>query len=185
MPRQKQTSLGLAGLALIASLLAGCQPQQSDETPAPEPVAEQPAVPGPVPAAPRASEQEDSLPSAMPGLPERDTTPVDAAIDGVTLSNEGDAEEGMLGSPKTRFAPTDSVYAEIKSNGTAGEYTIYAKWVDAEGNVLADYGVKIDEAGPKRTIISLSKPDGWAVGQNRIELAINGAAQRTVTFEVQ
>jgi len=110
---------------------------------------------------------------------------VDTTIDDVKLSNEGDTEEGTLGIPTTRFAPTDSVFAEITSNGTASEYTIYAKWTDTEGTVLADYGIRINEPGPKRTVVSLSKPDGWSAGHNRIELAINGKTLRTVTFDVQ
>jgi hypothetical protein len=34
-------------------------------------------------------------------------------------------------------------------------------------------------------VISLSKPDGWPAGRNKVELAINGQVQRTVTFDVQ
>lgn len=118
-------------------------------------------------------------------MPERDTTVVDTAIDAVTLSSEGDTEQNTLGAPATRFGPQDSVYAEIRSNGTASAYTIYAKWTGADGEVLADYGIKVNEAGPKRTVISLSKPDGWPAGRNKVELAINGQVQRTVTFDVQ
>ncbi|MGV8932025.1 MAG: hypothetical protein ACOH1R_07955 [Luteimonas sp.] len=51
--------------------------------------------------------------------------------------------------------------------------------------MLADYGIKINKAGLKRTVISLSKPGGWPLGQNKIELAINGKALRTVTFETK
>jgi hypothetical protein len=118
-------------------------------------------------------------------MPQRDTTPVDTTIDAVTLSAEGDTEQNTLGAPATRFGPKDSVYAEIRSTGTASAYTIYAKWTGADGEVLADYGIRVNEAGPKRTVISLSKPDGWPPGRNKVELAINGQVQRTVTFDVQ
>lgn len=173
-----------ACLIVIGLALTGCQPSPPGQASDP-PAATQPAPsPAPPPEAARATYAEQAM-EEMGGSPERDTTPVDTTIDGVKLSNEGDTEQGTLGIPRTRFAPTDSVFAEITSNGTASEYTIYAKWIDTEGNVLTDYGIRINEPGPKRTVISLSKPDGWSTGRNRIELAVNGKTLRTITFDVQ
>lgn len=114
----------------------------------------------------------------------RDTAPVDTKVVAIKLSNVGDTEENTIGAPSTSFAPRDTVYAEIESQGTANEYTIYAKWVGADGAELADYGIKVNEGGLKRTVISLSKPDGWAPGENRIELAINGNPTVTEVFRV-
>lgn len=180
MDRSK-SRLGVA--TLIAALLLGCQPSQPDsatEAPSsvPDPVAADSARPAP-------EAPSDMQPSLPTDTPERDTTVVDTVIDEVKLSAEGDTEQNTLGLPANTFAPQDSVYAEIRTNGTANAYTIYAKWIGADGAVLADYGIRVDEAGPKRTVISLSKPDGWAPGENRIELAVNGRVLRTVTFQVQ
>ena len=181
MDRSIKRSLGAA--TLVAALLLGCQPSQPDgaadtsEPSAPTPAGEM--HPGPAPG------MEERMPDLTGEPPARDTTPVDTTVDAVTLSAEGDTEKNTLGTPTSTFGPQDSVYAEIQSNGTADGYTIYAKWIGADGNVLADYGIRINEAGPKRTVISLSKPDGWPPGENRIELAINGKVQRTVTFKAQ
>jgi hypothetical protein len=175
----------MAGLVLITGVLLACQPSPpatdtTDTATTPPPEQTQAAVPPPADAA-----GGDRLLAPTAEMPERDTTVVDTAIDAVTLSSEGDTEQNTLGAPATRFGPQDSVYAEIRSTGTASAYTIYAKWTGADGEVLADYGIKVNEAGPKRTVISLSKPDGWPAGRNKIELAINGKLQRTVTFDVQ
>ena len=116
---------------------------------------------------------------------ERDATPVDAAVVGVRLSNQGDAEQGTLGMETSSFGPRDTVYAEVETSGTAGAYTLYAKWTAPDGTVLSDYGMSINEAGPVRTIISLSKPDGWEPGEGRIEIAINGKVEKTVPFQVR
>lgn len=116
---------------------------------------------------------------------QRDTTPVDASVVGVRLSNQGDAEEGTLGMETSSFGPQDTVYAEVETSGTAGAYTLYAKWTAPDGTVLSDYGMSINEAGPVRTIISLSKPDGWEPGEGRIEIAINGKVEQTVPFQVR
>lgn len=119
------------------------------------------------------------------GVPKRDTTPVDTKVAEVTLSSKGDTEKQTLGMPAATFGPKDTVYAEVQTSGTAAAYTLYAKWIASDGTVLADYGMRINEAGLKRTIISLSKPDGWPQGENKIELAVNGKLERTVTFMVR
>lgn len=118
-------------------------------------------------------------------LPKRDVTPVDVEVTSVKLSNQGDTENHTLDIPTASFDPKDTVYAEIATNGTASEYTVYAKWVAADGAVLSDYGMRVNEPGLKRTVISLSKPDGWPTGDNRLEIAVNGEPQQVVVFKVQ
>jgi hypothetical protein len=167
--------------SLLLLALCACKPAQEPAPPA--------TGPAPVAPAPATAPVDAARPDA-PGFPDlaqpqRDTTPVDADVVGVRLSRQGDTEKHTLGAPTTTFGPGDTVYAEVETRGTAGEYTLYAKWFAPDGTELADYGMRIAQAGPKRTVISLSKPDGWASGQGRIELAINGELEETVTFEVQ
>ena len=114
----------------------------------------------------------------------RDATPVKASIVDVQLSNKGNTENSIIGASTTNFAPTDVVYAEVLSEGSADSYTLYAKWIASDGTVLADYGTAIKKKGTQRTVISLSKPDGWPAGENKIELAINSNPARTVVFRV-
>lgn len=127
--------------------------------------------------------QRPDMPS--PGMPERDNAPVDSKVVRVTLSSDGDTEKNSLGVPKTSFGPQDTVYAEVQSQGTASEYTVYAKWIGANGTLLADYDIKVNEPGMTHTVLSLGKPDGWPTGEKRIELAINGSVQHTVPFHVR
>jgi hypothetical protein len=169
---------------LTCLLLAACQrspPADNQATPPKAAAAEDQAG---EPAAPRVPHE------ISPGrpdlaLPARATTPVDTSITDVRLSDQGSAEDNRIGPPKSTFGPRDTVYAEVESQGTATSYTIYAKWIAADGTMLSDYGIKVNQAGTNRTVISLSKPDGWQPGENRIELAINGKAERTVTFVVR
>jgi len=171
-------------MTALAMLLVACQPSQ-----APEQAKLGEAGKAPPPAAallPNAPTDRTGIPGRPDlAMPQRDTTPVDTKVVNVRLSDQGDTESQALGMPATRFHPQDTVYAEIETNGTSADYTIYAKWVAADGTVLSDYGMKVDQSGTVRTVISLSKPDGWSVGENRIELAINGRNQRAVAFNVQ
>jgi len=171
-------------LVLLSAALIACQRSQSaPEEPGSAPEA---AVVAP-PAAGEAGSRRPRL-GAGPGeiaMSERDTASVDARIIDVRLSKVGDTEANAIGMPASDFSPQDTVYAEVQTTGTTSGYSLYAKWLAPDGTVLADYGMRINEAGPKRTVISLSKPDGWNKGQGRIELAINGKTERIVSFAVQ
>lgn len=178
----------LAPVLLCGLLMVGC----SGSKPADEGVAEVPAAADAVADVSEAVARDpaerglDDVRGTMDRdeMHKRDTTPVDTKVVAVRLSNVGDTEENTIGAPSVSFAARDTVYAEIESQGTANEYTIYAKWIGADGAELADYGIKVNEGGLKRTVISLSKPDGWAPGENRIELAINGNPTVTEVFRV-
>lgn len=167
---------------LLAASLAGCQQE-------PEPSPAVAAAPAEAPPGARASPDEmlrAGRPGERPDLEQkRDTTKVDARVTGVRFSAAGDTEAHSLGAPTAAFEPGDTVYAEIESSGTAPSYSIYAKWIAADGTVLSDYGMQVSEAGPKRTVVSLSKPDGWPTGTHSLEIAINGEKQQTAEFVVR
>lgn len=120
-----------------------------------------------------------------PEQPVRDTTPVDARIENATFSNQGDTETNVIGPPTSVFDPHDTVYVEIHTKGSAPEYNLYAKWISPNGEVLSDYGLRVNQGVDSRTLISLSKPDGLMSGENRVEVAINGQPPRVLTYRVR
>lgn len=177
----------LAALSVLV-MMSACREQKAPDDASAGP--EAPAAAEQAPAHPAAGIAEPGRefgPDGMhlPDTPARDTSPVDARIVDVTLSNQGDTETNVIGPPTSLFGPQDTVYAEVHSQGSAQEYTIYAKWISADGSVLSDYGIRVNQAVDARTLISLSKPDGLESGENRIEIAINGQPARTVTYRVR
>lgn len=183
-----RNSFTVLGLAILAT---ACQPEQSPqqdasvqaeapiEAEAPGTASGQPQMPDLRPGGDTMGGRPDA------GMPGRETTVVDAQVTAVGLSNRGDTENNTLGAPTARFKPTDTVYLQVDTTGTDAPYTLYAKWISADGTVLSDYGMVIGDAGRKQTVLSLSKPDGWQQGRSRVELAINSSSQKTVEFEVQ
>ena len=154
-------------LLLLAVLLASCRQPQAPDKAASENGAQ--------PAAPASTEGgvDGATKARKPGQPDfelnaRDATATDATIVQVRLSNQGNPERNLIG-------------AETRQGG----YTLYAKWIANDGSILSEYGTRVAEAGAQRTVISLSKPDGWASGDYRIELAINSQEGREVSFAVQ
>jgi hypothetical protein len=113
-----------------------------------------------------------------------DTTPVDTTVTTVKLADKAD-DKHLTGRVTDQFKPSDGVFMSIHTDGTAGKYTLSAKWKTPAGDTLTEYSQAITMAGPVDTIFSLSKPDGWAPGQYSVELSINGKLMRSVPFTVR
>jgi len=176
----------LAALCLASSLvlLTAChdkQPAAAPATAAPaEAAAAAPAKPAEVPGKP-------GLPGALPDMAPKivmDTTPVDTQIADVKLSDNAD-EKKLTGLMTSQFKPTDGVFMSIHTDGTAPKYTLSSKWLTPTGETLTEYSQQINSAGSNDTIFSLSKPDGWAKGEYKVELSINGKLLKTVPFTVR
>lgn len=172
----------------VAALLVACQPagDPAPSDPSGEPAAavdstdESPAGP---PATPPMEVEPRGL-DALVG--KRDDTVVDTRITDVQFSDSGDAERNFLGAPMETFASdTPTVYAEVQTSGSAPEYTLYVKWLAPDGSVLSDYGIRQEGAGNQRALISLGKPDGWAPGRYRVEVAINSQDAKAYPFTVR
>lgn len=173
-------------LVLAAAVMAGCNRDADDaaaEAPAataaaPADAPATAAAPAPVPPAP-----EDLMPLELPE-PVIDTTPVDTTISRIDASNAATDTE-LTGPVGDEFGAKDSVFLDIRTNGTAGKYTISSKWFYPDGQVITENSQIVNSAGPASTIFSMSKPDGWAPGTYKVEFSINGKLQQTKTFVVR
>lgn len=175
-------------LAVAVALAAGCakdEPAPAADTPAPaaEPTAD--AAPAADPAAAPAPPPDAMRPFELPE-PVIDTTPVDTTISTIDGSNAAnDAVTELTGPIGDEFKPTDTVYFGLHTNGTAEKYTISSKWFYPDGQVIAENSQIVNGAGPTVTIFNMSKPDGWAPGEYKVEFSINGKLQQTKTFVVR
>lgn len=169
-------------LASTLALLTACQDKQ-----APAPAAAQPAPADAVATAPRPADAgKPGMPGMLPDMAPKivmDTTPVDTKITDVKLSDNAD-EKKLTGMMTSQFKPTDGVFMSIRTEGTAGKYTLSSKWLTPTGETLTEYSQAINAGGVNDTIFSLSKPDGWAPGEYKVELSINGKLLKTVPFNV-
>ncbi|HMB44174.1 MAG TPA: hypothetical protein VKM00_09940 [Luteimonas sp.] len=166
-------------------LLTACQGKQ-EQTPA---AAAQPAPAAAVAATPppAADVGKPGAPGMLPDMAPKiimDTTPVDTQIADVKLSDNAD-EKKLTGMMTSQFKPTDGVFMSIRTQGTAAKYTLSSKWLTPAGETLTEYSQVLTTAGVNDTIFSLSKPDGWAKGEYKVELSVNGKLLKTVPFTVR
>jgi hypothetical protein len=82
------------------------------------------------------------------------------------------------------FAPADTIYVSVKTDGAAQAAKLQTRWYFND-KVVEESSEMISPTGPAVTEFHLSKPDGWPVGNYKIEVLLNGAPAGSRSFEVK
>jgi hypothetical protein len=82
------------------------------------------------------------------------------------------------------FAPADTIYVSVKTDGAAQGAKLQTRW-SFNDKVVEESSEMISPTGPAVTEFHLSKPDGWPVGNYRIEVLLNGVPAGSKSFEVK
>lgn len=149
-------------LILLGSIaLFGCK--KKEEAPPPEAT----VTPAPV-----------ETPAATPA-------PVPFRVTAIDLGKAVDADKKIT-EPATIFAPNDTIYAAVSSEGEAPSVKLQAKWTFGDkGTSVKDDEVTIAPTGPATTDFSIFKPGGWPVGKYKVEILADGVSAGIKEFEVQ
>ncbi len=83
------------------------------------------------------------------------------------------------------FAPTDTIYASVASEGAAPSVTLTARWTYEDGQLVNESSQTIAPTGPAVTEFHIAKPSGWPAGRYKIEVASDGRPIGTREFEVR
>ena len=156
--RYSRQTFFLLGLCL-AFIFAACG--KSEPPPAPRATAPPPVAPM-------------TPPSAAPVV----------TVTTVELGNQIGADKRVT-QQMTSFAPKDTIYATVVTNGSAPSATLTAKWTYQDGQVVNESTQTIAPTGPAATEFQISKPDGWPAGTYKVEVSLNGRSTGTKEFEVK
>jgi len=126
-------------------------------------------------------------PSAMEPAPA--PAPVEAApltinVTGVTLGNAVDAEQKVT-TAATTFAPKETIYASVATDGAANGATLASKWTFQDGQTVSEETKTLNTTGPGVATFSISKPDGLPAGKYKFEATLNGTSAGVTEFEVK
>ncbi|HET9817811.1 MAG TPA: hypothetical protein VFP92_01430 [Rhodanobacteraceae bacterium] len=161
----QRTSLAIA-LALATTLaLSACSNNDTASGSAPMPATSAPASP-PV--------------ATPPAAPE---SPVPVSVASVDLGTAVGANQEVT-SPTTTFTPQDTIYASVSTLGS-GNATLEAKWTYQDGQSVKDDTKSIAPTGPATTAFSISKPDGWPVGDYHVKISLDGKQVASKDFSVK
>jgi hypothetical protein len=153
----------IVGLALASLVAGGCR--REEEAPPPAAAAPQPEVP----------------PVAAPAPSPAAQAPRVSAIE---LGRSVD-ESKRIAAPATSFAPTDTIYASVATEGAAGTGTLSARWTYQDGQLVNESSQELPAQGPAVTEFHISRPSGWPAGRYRLEIALNGQPMGSRDFEVR
>ena len=156
----------VARTLLVALAFAACS--RSEAPPAPP---HGPEAPPPVQAAP------------PPGPTAAATAKSVARVASVALGSALDASKGIA-EPKSAFAPTDTIYASVETQGWSTPVTLTARWTFEDGQLVNETS-KTAEAGPSTTEFQIAKPRGWPAGSYQVEILADVASASVQRFEVR
>jgi hypothetical protein len=146
----------------IAFALAGCGRQEA----APPPAAGSPSA------------------AAPPAAPPPVAAPAPFGIGAIELGNQIGADERVL-APAQSFAPGDTIYASISTQGETQGVVLAARWSYEDGQTVAESTETVASAGPTVVEFHIGKPDGWPAGRYRVEVTANGQPAGSREFEVR
>lgn len=167
LPRSSLTLiLAMAG----ALVLAACGKK---EEPAP------PATTTPPPAA-----QTTPPPATTPPPVEQPPVGEAVTVTSVDLGTDVGADQRVT-SPKTEFAPNDTIYAAVTTSGSSDNAVLHAKWTFQDGQTVNESSQTIAPSGSAVTSFHISKPDGWPAGNYKVEISLDGNVVASKDFTVK
>jgi len=104
----------------------------------------------------------------------------------VELGNHAGVDK-KISSPTAAFAPKDTFFVSVGTEGTAPQALLAVRWLfAADSSTISTTTDTIAPTGPSTTEFHLvSKSGGWPVGKYQVEVMLDGAPAGTQDFEVQ
>jgi hypothetical protein len=90
-----------------------------------------------------------------------------------------------VSAPTTSFAPTDTIYASVETEGAAPSVSLTARWSYEDGQLVDESTETIAPTGPAVTEFHVAKPDGWPSGKYKVEIIADGRPAAEREFEVR
>jgi uncharacterized protein YfaS (alpha-2-macroglobulin family) len=90
-----------------------------------------------------------------------------------------------VSAPVSDFAPTDTIYASVATDGAAPSVALTARWSYEDGQLVDESTETIAPTGPAVTEFHIAKPDGWPTGRYKVEITANGQPAASGEFEVR
>lgn len=127
----------------------------------------------------RSKEPAPSAPAPAPSSPVAE--PV--GVIGVTLGRAIGADKKVVAATDT-FAPGDTIYASIDTQGAATTASLSVRWMFEGGQLVREESMSISPNGPATSEFHVSKPDGWPKGGYTVQILLDGVPVRTASFRV-
>ncbi|HWN82229.1 MAG TPA: hypothetical protein VNM87_09055 [Candidatus Udaeobacter sp.] len=126
-------------------------------------------------------EKPAAAPPATTPPPANATVP---AVTGVELGKAIQANKRVVMAQNT-FAPADTIYAVVMTEGIADSATLIARWTYEDGQLVDESTQSIMMSGPANTEFHIMKPNGWPAGKYQVQISLNGTPAKSAEFMVK
>lgn len=112
------------------------------------------------------------------------TTTEAVRVDEIRLGNSIGADNRVANESGT-FRPNETIYASIRTAGTAPSATLAARWTFEDGQVVSEDTRTIAPTGTSTTEFHIANPSGWPKGNYTLTVTVDGQSAGTKQFRVE
>jgi hypothetical protein len=112
------------------------------------------------------------------------TLRTDVKVSEISLGRAVDTSRHVA-EPLETFAPGDTVYASVVTEGTARPGVLKARWTYQDSEVLSESSLDIAPTGTTTTEFHVSRPEGMRPGGYQVEIFFDGASAGKRSFSVK
>ena len=89
----------------------------------------------------------------------------------------------LVTAPEAAFRPADTIYTSVVTEGKAARVTLSARWT-YQGALLEETAQRIAPEGKTVSEFHVFNPAGWAPGEYRVEILLDGRVVGDRAFRV-
>jgi len=119
-------------------------------------------------------------PAAYPTSP---AAPAGARVERITVAKSVNSDDSP-GEADAFFGKRDTVYISMWTANAPVGTEITARWTGPDGTQIAEDKVVTDKAGDGYTSFHAANTKGWAPGNYRVEILLNGQPAGSASFTV-
>jgi hypothetical protein len=123
--------------------------------------------------------------SSAPAVPAETAPPAAAVRITDVQTGKSVGADKKVQAPTDTFAPGDTIFASVSTEGSAPSVILRARWAYQDGQTVKEDSRSIAPTGPAATEFSIQKPGGWPKGSYTVEVSVDGGAPTSKTFKVQ
>lgn len=94
-------------------------------------------------------------------------------------------ENKLITEPTFQFAPADTIYVSVSTEGAPESADLSAKWLFQTGQVVDSSTQSIKPQGKDNTEFHISNPKGWPIGTYSVTIYANGDSVDAKNFAVK
>ena len=122
--------------------------------------------------------------SPGPGPSPSPTLRADVTVSEISLGRTLETNR-RVSQPREDFAPADTVYVSVVTNGSARRAVLKARWTYQGSEVVSESSLDIAPSGVTGSEFHVSRPEGLPRGGYQVEIFIDGASAGKRAFSVQ